>query len=71
MNPIEFFFSKISKNKHILKKNVFQAVDVDLKKYANVSKWLAESKSTFVGYEEVNQKGIDGFKIMVANLTKK
>jgi len=48
-----------------------QAVGIDLKKYANISKWLEKSKSTLVGYQEANQKGIDGFKIMVANLTKK
>nr|AFM78644.1 glutathione S-transferase delta 1 [Aphis gossypii] len=51
--------------------STFEAVDIDLKKYANISKWFEKCKSTLAGYQEFNQKGIDGFKIMVANLTKK
>jgi len=51
--------------------STFEAVDVDLKKFANISKWLAKAKSTLVGYQEINQSGIDAFKGLVANLTKK
>ncbi|XP_025204059.1 glutathione S-transferase 1-1-like [Melanaphis sacchari] len=51
--------------------STFEAAGVDLKKYANISKWFEKCKSTLVGYQEINQKGIDGFKIMMANLTKK
>jgi len=49
----------------------YQVVDIDLKKFANISKWLEKAKSTLVGYQEANQKGADEFKAMVANLTKK
>ncbi|VVC40045.1 Thioredoxin-like fold,Glutathione S-transferase, N-terminal,Glutathione S-transferase, C-terminal- [Cinara cedri] len=50
--------------------STFESVDVELKKYANISKWLEKCKATLPGYE-VNQKGADGFRNMVDNLTKK
>ncbi|XP_050435654.1 glutathione S-transferase 1-like [Adelges cooleyi] len=51
--------------------STIEAVDFDLSPFPNVSKWLSKAKTTLPGYQELNQKGIDGFKIMVANLTKK
>jgi len=40
----------------------FQATEVvDLKKYSNVSRWLADCKSNVEAYQEVNGAGAAGF----------
>ncbi|XP_060880756.1 glutathione S-transferase 1-like [Metopolophium dirhodum] len=45
--------------------STFEIFDVDLNRYEKVSKWLQRCKTKIVGYEDINQVGIDRFKALV------
>ncbi|KAL1505845.1 hypothetical protein ABEB36_005308 [Hypothenemus hampei] len=51
--------------------STYEAVDYDLSPYKNITRWYANLKATVPGYKEANQKGLDDFKALVANLSKK
>ena len=57
----------------MLKVSIFmlQAFGFDVKKYPNVSKWLANCKKTIPGYTEINHAGCEVYKTYWENAQSK
>ncbi|XP_033197170.1 uncharacterized protein LOC117230545 [Bombus vosnesenskii] len=51
--------------------STIEAMDYNLSKYKNVTKWYAKIKSEAPKYEEYNNAGVKAFKDLVHNMTKK
>jgi hypothetical protein len=50
---------------------LFQAIGFDIKKYPNISKWLAKAKKSIPKYEELNHEGYLKYKEMYDSFTKR
>jgi len=48
-----------------------EAVGFNVGKYSNISRWLTKAKTLLPGYEEANGKGVQAFRELFLNCTKK